>query len=50
MVIQIFVFHFVHEDVKYPFYFTFASVPFSQLVIFKIYRWNQLVKLKSGLF
>jgi hypothetical protein len=38
VVMPIFVYPLVQDVVEPPFYFTFVSVPFSQIVIFKIFR------------
>jgi hypothetical protein len=47
----------VQDVVEHPFYFTFVSVPFSQILYSKSlemfdyeYRLNQLAELKFGLF
>ena len=42
VVMPIFVYPLVQEVVEPPFYFTFVSVPFSQIVICKIFRHIQL--------
>jgi hypothetical protein len=57
VVMQIFVYPLVQDVVEHPFYFTFVSVPFSQILYSKSlemfdyeYRLNQLAELKFGLF